>query len=159
MPARMPRSSWRWSIDMKSLAAISLLLLLSAARAGELPGYQFLVTSVRTGNTQIFRVDPESGDSFNLTRSPTSENRYPCWSPDGSHIAFVSDRGGGHNLFVMDADGGNVKQITHTDAVRYMPSWVGDRIVLGMHGNKPEMAAIRPDGSDLKMLGVGHDPC
>ncbi len=48
-------------------------------------------------------------------------------------------------------------------AVTYMPSWqkspVGELIVFGMHGDKPEMASIRPDGTSLKMLGDGHDPC
>jgi TolB protein len=28
-----------------------------------------------------------------------------------------------------------------------------------MHGHEPEMASIRPDGTDLHMLGAGHDPC
>ena len=31
-------------------------------------------------------------------------------------------------------------------------------IVFGMHGDKPEMASIKPDGSDLQMFGEGHDP-
>jgi TolB protein len=63
----------------------------------------------------------------------------------------------------MNADGDNVRQLTKTDAVCYMPSWQraddGERIVFGMHGEKPEMASIRPDGSALRMLGDGHDPC
>ena len=43
-----------------------------------------------------------------------------------------------------------------------MPSWQktpkGERIVFGMRGAKPEMASVRPDGSDLRLLGEGHDP-
>ena len=127
--------------------------------AGELAGYRLLVTSVRTGDTEIFCVDPDLGDAINLTRSPTSEDRYPCWSGDGKQIAFISDRAGGANLFVMNADGTHVRQITRTTAACYMPSWVGERIVFGMHGREPEMASIKPDGSDLRMLGAGHDPC
>jgi len=132
----------------------------SAATAPQtdLVGQRFLVTSVRTGNTEIFIVDPHSGDALNVSRSPASEDRYPCWSPDGQKIAFVSDRNGPANLFVLRADGSNVRQLTHTTAVCYMPSWVGDRIVFGMHGDKPEMASISEDGTDLKMLGEGHDP-
>ena len=69
---------------------------------------------------------------------------------------------GGANLFIADADGRNVRQITHTTAVCYLPSWQrtahGERIVFGMHGDRPEMARIDPDGTDLKMLGDGHDP-
>jgi TolB protein len=62
----------------------------------------------------------------------------------------------------MDADGENVKRLVHSQATCYMPSWQrtseGERIVFGLHGDKPEMAIIRPDGSDLKILGEGHDP-
>lgn len=150
-------------MTLRALVATAVLVVVvtAAARAGELAGHQFLTTSVRTGDTEIFRVDPDTGDAINLTRSPTSEDRYPCWSPDAKHVAFTSNRDGAYNLYVMDADGSNVRQLTHVvdPGVAYMPSWVGDRIVFGLHREKPEMASIRPDGSDLKVLGAGHDPC
>lgn len=141
---------------------VVLTVPLVPARAGELAGYQFLATSVRTGDTEIFRVDPDTGDAVNLTRSPTSEDRYPCWSPDARRVAFTSNRDGAYNLYVMDAaDGSNVRQLTHVKdpGVAYMPSWMGDRIVFGLHRERPEMASIKPDGSDLTILGEGHDPC
>ena len=155
----LSRRTYPPSVFARLLAVIAAMFTASLACAGELAGYKFLATLVRTGDTEIFLVDPDSGDAINLTRSPKSEERYPCWSPDGKQIAFISNRDGNANLFVMDADGANVKQITHTNAVCYMPSWVGDRIVLGIHGEKPEMGSMKPDGSDLKMLGAGHDPC
>jgi tricorn protease len=36
----------------------------------------------------------------------------PCWSPDGSRIAFTSDRTGGGDIYVMDASGGESTQLT-----------------------------------------------
>ena len=121
-----------------------------------------LVTSVRTGDTEIFVVDPDTGDARNVSRSPKSEDRYPCWSPDGKRIAFISDRNGAANLYVMDADGGNVKRVVETKSVCYMPSWQraadGERLVFGLHGERAEMASVKPDGSDLRILGAGHDP-
>ena len=127
--------------------------------AGPLAGNKLLLTSVRTGDTEIFIVDPETGDAFNASKSPNSEDRYPCWSPDGNQIAFTSNRNSSTNLYVMNADGSNVRQITRSKSVCYMPSWSGKVIVLGMHGETPEMARVNSDGSDLRMLGEGHDPC
>ena len=50
----------------------------------------------------------------------------------------------------MDTDGGNVRTLVATGATCYMPSWqvtpAGERIVFGMHGAKPEMASVAPDG-------------
>jgi TolB protein len=132
-------------------------------QGGELAGHKLLVTSIRTGDTEVFIVDPETGDAFNVTCSAASEDRYPCWSPDGKRIAFTSDRSNATNLYVAKSDGSGVKRIVNSPAVCYMPSWQrtprGERIVFGMHGSRPEMASVRPDGSDLRMLGVGHDPC
>src|SRR5262249_2716269 len=90
----------------------------------ELLGQKLLVTSVRTGDTEIFIADPVTGDLTNVSRSPNSEDRYPCWSPDGKRIAFTSDRGGGPiNLYVMDAGGGGVQRLLASPGVCYMPSW------------------------------------
>lgn len=137
--------------------------LAPSSRASELVGYKILITSIRTGDTEVFVVDPATGDAFNVSRSPQSEDRYPCWSPDGKHIAFASDRNNSTNLYVVNADGSGLKRIVTSPAVCYMPSWQktpnGERIVFGMHGERPEMASARPDGSDLRKLGVGHDTC
>ena len=37
----------------------------------------------------------------------------PRFSPDGSRIAFTSDRGGGDNIWVMNADGTDARQLTN----------------------------------------------
>jgi TolB protein len=138
-----------------------LLAYGAVGQAGELAGHQLLITTVRTGDTEVFVVDPDMGDARNLTRSPKSEDRYPCWSPDGKRVAFTSNRDGTYNLYVMDADGANVRQLTHetSPTVCYMPSWSGDWIVFGLHGKKPWLGRSSPDGSNLKILGDGHDPC
>ena len=129
---------------------------------GPLAGQQLLVTSVRTGDTEVFIANPDTGDMTNVSRSPGSEDRYPCWSPDARQIVFMSDREGTTNLWIMQADGSQVRRLLRSPDVCYMPSWRktpdGELIVFGMHGDKPEMASIRPDGSDLKKLGEGHDP-
>jgi TolB protein len=146
-----------------SLALAAVLSLTTPVRAGDLAGYKLLLTSIRTGDTEVFIIDPDTGDAFNVSRSPQFEDRYPCWSPDGKRVAFTSDRNHSTNLYVLNADGTGLKRIVTSPAVCYMPSWEktpkGERIVFGMHGEQPEMAIVKPDGSDLHKLGLGHDPC
>src|SRR5262249_6022257 len=121
---------------------------------------RFLVTSVRTGDTEVFLIDPTTGDAANLTRSATSEDRYPCWSADGKRFAFTSDRDGAANLYVADIDGTNVRRLTHlkAPAVAYMPSWVDDQIVFGLHDSRAQIAGVNPDGGEVRIIGDGHDP-
>ncbi len=156
----MARVTWTTSICM----TVASLIFCAMCDAGELAGHKLLITSVRTGNTEVFVVDPEMGDAQNLTRSPASEDRYPCWSPDGSKVAFTSNREGTFNLYVMDADGKNVRQLTHEKppAVCYFPSWSSDAnlIVFGLDdGKKGWMCSISPDGSNFKRIVEGRDPC
>lgn len=49
-----------------------------------------------------------------------------AWSPDGSHIAFVSDRGGDPDLYVMRADGSDVRLIAASEANEGDPEWSPD---------------------------------
>lgn len=55
----------------------------------------------------------------------------PRWSPDGSELVFASSRNGDLDLFVMDADGANARQLTTGPAVDTLPLWSldGERIV------------------------------
>jgi len=149
---------------MKYLPLFIILGSLTTVSAADLTGQKLLVTSVRTGDTEVFIADPVTGDMVNVSHSPQTEDRYPCWSPDGRRIAFTRDAGSDNikHLWVMDVDGQNARALVTTQTTSYMPSWQitpdGARIVFGLQGAKPEMASIRPDGSDLKILGEGHDP-
>lgn len=51
----------------------------------------------------------------------------PRFSPDGRRIAFVSDRGGGDNIWLMNVDGSDKKQLTKEDfRLLNQPSWSPD---------------------------------
>jgi len=150
---------------MKSRTVLFLVVIWLNAlptRGVDLTGHKLLITSVRTGDTEVFIADPTTGDLFNVSRSPQSEDRYPCWSPDAKQICLMSDREGTTNLWICEADGSRVRRLNRTAAVCYMPSWQetpqGERIVFGKHGEKPEMASIKPDGTGEEILGEGHDP-
>lgn len=47
----------------------------------------------------------------------------PAWSPDGSHIAFVSTRTGKPQIFVLAKTGGEARQITHCKHGATSPVW------------------------------------
>lgn len=132
-------------------------------REGWRMGQELLVASFRTGDTEIFIVDPDTGDARNLTRSPKSKERYPSWSPDGKFVAFNSDRDGTHNLYLIGADGRNLRQLTHEKpgVEAGMQSWTADGkwIYFGLFGKgPPRMCRIAPDGTGFREVGNGIDP-
>ncbi len=58
---------------------------------------------------------PFAGGVAKVLRSGMAMEVQPRFSPDGSKILFTSDAGGGDNVWVMDKDGSNAKQITKED--------------------------------------------
>lgn len=62
-------------------------------------------------NWDIFLRDDTRNLDVALTRDPAND-RYPAWSPDGSQLAFHSDRAGYWDIYVMDVDGGNLRKLT-----------------------------------------------
>jgi TolB protein len=61
----------------------------------------------------IFRADPDGENLVNLTNSKGYDAE-GSFSTDGKQIVFCSNRDGHLNLYVMDADGKNVRQLTRT---------------------------------------------
>ena len=59
----------------------------------------------------IFKM-PISGGSAQVLRSGFPYEVQPRFSPDGKKISFTSDAGGGDNIWVMNTDGSDAKQIT-----------------------------------------------
>ena len=65
--------------------------------------------------SQIWIVAGPDGTAGGAPRQITHDgesNQRPRWSPDSKRIAYISDRGGSSQIWLMDPDGGNAKQIT-----------------------------------------------
>jgi len=70
---------------------------------------------------------PVSGGTPKRISEGLSWDVQPRFSPDGSRIAFTSDRGGGDNIWVMNADGSDKRQVTKEDfRLVNQPSWSPD---------------------------------
>ncbi|MCA1672488.1 MAG: Tol-Pal system beta propeller repeat protein TolB, partial [Actinobacteria bacterium] len=67
------------------------------------------------GNSEIFSFNPNGTEleATNLTNNPASDSR-PKYSPDGREIAFESNRSGSSEIWIMNADGTNVRRLTFT---------------------------------------------
>lgn len=85
--------------------------------------------------SDVYLIDVETRKLRRLTTNPR-EDKSPTWSPDGSHIAFVSDRNGIFNLYIAEIDDGDgpiehtVRPLTNILTGTFFPSWspTGDKI-------------------------------
>ena len=76
----------------------------------------------------VFTVPIEKGNARNLTRSSDAHDKHARWSPDGRTIAFISDRGGEEEVWLVDQDGNSApRQLTDGHAAMlYAPEWSPD---------------------------------
>jgi tricorn protease len=76
----------------------------------------------------IFTVPAKNGNTRNLTRTPGIHERNSKWSPDGRSIAYVSDKSGEDEIYVIPQDGqGEAQQLTrNADTYKYQLLWSPD---------------------------------
>lgn len=77
------------------------------------------------GNWNIWTYDIESNKN-ELLIPDNQANFNPSYSPDGSSIAFTSNRGGSSDIWIMDADSLKMYQVTVHGAVDCQPEWSPD---------------------------------
>ncbi len=82
----------------------------------------------------LFTVPIEKGPTRNLTNSSGAHDRWGRWSPDGKKIAFISDRSGEDQVYLINQDGlGQPEQLTtEFEGMLYAPEWspCGKRLAL-----------------------------
>jgi TolB protein len=86
-------------------------------------GDTLVYASRRGGRFEIARTELATGETTVLT-SGGGSNEGPCFAPDGRKIAFTSSRGGGPQIWVMDEDGSNPRQLTDQGR-NETPAWSG----------------------------------
>ncbi len=79
-----------------------------------------------SGSLDLWIWDIARGIKTRFSFSPGDE-RSSAWSPDGSRLAYTSDRGGHFDLFVKEVEGGGDERLVLTDANdKYPTSWTPD---------------------------------
>ncbi len=76
----------------------------------------------------VFTVPIEKGSTRNLTDSSSAHDKHARWSPDGKKIAFISDRTGEEQIYLMDQDGSSPAEqlTTQFAAMLSAPAWSPD---------------------------------
>ena len=86
----------------------------------------------------IYKVNVQGGNAIRLTTQDSYECN-PVWSPDGTQIAFASDRNGNFDIYVMPAQGGVAQRLT-------------------FNSNAEIPSTFTPDGKYVLFSGTLQDP-
>ncbi len=115
----------------------------------------------------IYRMRAEGGEAVALTQnSGPAINVHPRISPDGQSIAFISDRQGQENLWVMNADGSGPRPVHLDNEVRHRePAWTPDgqnilvthhaRAAFGFIGLATSIWMHQAEGGEGKQIAAG----
>jgi len=131
-----------WAPDGQAIAYTSYR---PSAGSSNFSTYQDLVVSwLYVGK----RDEPTHG-------SPSNQNYLPAWSPDGSKIAFTSNRDGNPEIYVMNRDGSGLRRMTNNPAIDVTPTWSPNGNQLAWVSDRtgsPKIYVMNADGTGQRLL-------
>ncbi|MQF70561.1 DUF5050 domain-containing protein [SAR202 cluster bacterium AD-812-D07_MRT_10900m] len=140
------------------------------AAGGTDNGFEIYVTDFNGSNPTRLTEDltPTLGSPLMGLARFVDDDVDPAWSPDGTKIAFASQRDWDYEIYVMDADGSNPTRLTENNGWDRQPDWSpdGSKIafsarhgVLRDGGDFFEIYVMDADGSNQTQLtsNVGDD--
>jgi len=139
-------------------ALVGTLLVGATASHAIVPGPNGRIAfeSSRTGDNEIFTMNPDGSVPINITNNPANDV-FPAWSPDGTRLTFASDRAEAGNLdvYVMNADGTGVTRLTNAPGEDRGTSWTSDGQKIVFHSSRDRDAThtfdiftMNPDGTN-----------
>jgi Tol biopolymer transport system component len=84
---------------------------------------RLLVTSYRNGTWGIYLYSSDWREMRQLTNNNVRFRDPPRWSPTAQEVAFVSSGLGETEIYVMNADGSNLRRITHDGLIKTNLNW------------------------------------
>lgn len=135
---RFLKARWGFFFTALLACALSCFALFGTATTSAAPAaFNGRIAFTSTRNSQafdIYSINPDGSFPLRLTDDVGQGNPFatydfdPTWSPDGSKIAFVSNRDGlGFRIYSMNADGSNVQLLTNDKfADEGQPAWSPD---------------------------------
>jgi len=98
----------------------------------------------------LYLVATSGGLARQLTRDSALDSR-PCWSPDGSRIAFATDRNGNFDIYVINSNGGNSQRLSWHSAADIPCDWTTD-------GSAVLFSSARTDEVDCRLFPASYLP-
>jgi Tol biopolymer transport system component len=103
--------------------------------------------------SSIWTVAPDGSERRRLTNADGVSDD-PAWSPDGTKIAFESNRDGDYEVYVMNADGSVVRDLTNHPALDASPAWSPDGKKIAFTSDRSakihrEIYVMNADGSHV----------
>jgi tricorn protease len=114
-------------------------------------------TVVFVHGEDIWKVSTSGGVAVRLSIHD-GEERFPRFSPDGKLIAFTGEYDGNGDVYVMDADGGNITRVTYHPGYDQVVGWhpLSNKILFSSGRTSPsrtrQLFLISADGSGLEPL-------
>ena len=122
------------------------------------PDGQKIVLAFHVG---IFVLDLVTGELERLLPFMPSEGfRDPAWPPDGRQIAFTIRQERQRDIYVVNADGNQLRQLTKHRAEDHAPAWSPDGRQIAFYSNRNGGDGIHlmdADGSNLRRLTNGGE--
>ena len=125
-------------------------------------GNKIAFESERDGQQEIYVMNADGSVQTNLTNNSSPDYLADCcyprqsWSPDGSKIAFATERHGPDEIYVMNADGSAQTRLTNNTVGDWDPIWSPDGTQIAFESNRDgdddELYLMNPDGTGVTRL-------
>jgi TolB protein len=114
------------------------------------------------GSQDIYVLDVRDRQVRRLFNTPLLAESLPDWSPDGQRIAYEREDQGGYDVFVMDADGRNRRDVSRHNATDSNPVWSPDGTEIAFGSDRNEDLAIfivsaDTAGAPRRLIAPGMD--